>query len=100
MTHQTAETSINCYHDHVKGFKEKTENKIIYDTIKRIQPCTGRMIQKETGIEIGDIARSLNNLWDKLRPAPIQIIHKRKSCPITGISVKWYGVNNCQTKLF
>ena len=27
------------------------------------------MIQKETGIEIGDVARSLNNLWYKLKPA-------------------------------
>lgn len=98
MKHKTSDTSINCYFDHVKGFKENSENAIIYDTIKRIQPCTGRMIQKETGIEISDIARSLNNLWYKLRPAPIQISHKAH-CPISGVIVKFYHINGAQLSM-
>lgn len=98
MKTKVAETSINCYKNHVKGWKENSENSIIYNTIKRIQPCTGRMIQKETGIEIGDIARSLNNLWYKLKPAPIQKSHKGH-CPITGIEVQFYHINGAQLKM-
>lgn len=98
MKTKTSDTSINCYHDHIKGWRETSENKIIYDTIKRIQPCTGRMIQKETGIEIGDVARSLNNLWFKLRPAPIHISHKAH-CPISGVRVKFYHIAKSQLSL-
>ena len=96
--HKTAITSINCYKNHIKGWRENSENAIIYDTIKRIQPCTGRMIQKETGIEIGDVARSLNNLWYKLKPAPIQISHKAH-CPISGVGVKFYHINSGQISM-
>ena len=98
MKTKTAETSINCYKNHIKGWRENSENAIIYDTIKRIQPCTGRMIQKETGIEIGDVARSLNNLWSKLVPPPIQISHKAH-CPISGVRVKFYHIANGQISM-
>ena len=92
-THKTAITSINCYKNHIKGWRENSQNAIIYDTIKRIQPCSGRMIQKETGMEINNIARSLNNLWYKLKPAPIHISHTGK-CPVSGITVKFYHIAN------
>ena len=98
MKTKMSDTSVNCYFDHVKGFKENGEDQRIYETIKRIQPCTGRMIQRETGIEIGDVARSLNNLWYKLKPAPIQISHKAH-CPISGVRVKFYHIANGQISL-
>lgn len=98
MKTKVSETSRNCYFDHVKGFKENSQNFIIFNTIKRIQPCTGRMIQKKTGIEISDVARSLNNLWAKLVPPPIQISHTGK-CKITGIVVKYYHINGAQLKM-
>ena len=99
MKNKTAQTSINCYKNHVKGWRETSENKIIYEAIKRIQPCTGRMLAKETGIENSDVSRSLNNLWYKLKPAPIQISHKAY-CPITGVKVKFYCIDGAQTNLF
>ena len=98
MNHKTAITSINCYKNHIKGWRENSENAIIYDTIKRIQPCSGRMIQKETGMEINNIARSLNNLWFKLRPAPIQKSH-RGHCPVTGVEVQFYHISKAQLSL-
>ena len=98
MKTKVAETSINCYKNHIKGWRENSENAIIFKTIERIQPCTGRMIQKETGIEISDIARSLNNLWSKLVPPPIQISHTGK-CKITGIVVKYYHINSGQISM-
>ena len=93
-----SDTSVNCYFDHVKGFKEHGEDQRVYETIKRIQPCTERMIKKETGIEISDIARSLNNLWDRLKPPPIQKSHKGH-CPITGIEVQFYFINQGQISM-
>ncbi len=99
MKTKMSNTSVNCYFDHVKGFKENGEDQRVYEAIKRIQPCTGRMIQKETGIENSDVARSLNNLWSKLKPAPIQIAFK-DHCPITGVKVKFYCIDGAQTNLF
>lgn len=96
--HKTAQTSINCYHDHVKGWHENSQNSIIYYVIKEIQPCSGGMISKKTGIDKSDVARSLNNLWYKLRPAPIQKSHKGK-CPVSGITVQFYFINQAQTAL-
>lgn len=98
MPHQTAETSINCYHDHVKGFKENSENKKIYEALKRIQPASCRMLSKDTGIENSDCARSLNNLWYGLKPPPIQKSHKGK-CPVSGITVQFYHIQNGQISL-
>ena len=95
MKHKTAITSINCYKNHVKGWKESSENAIIYEALQRIQPASGRMLSKETGIENSDVARSLNNLWYKLKPAPIQKSHKGH-CPITGIEVQFYHINGAQ----
>lgn len=97
-THKTAITSINCYKNHVKGWKESSENSIIYKALKRIQPASGRMLSKETGIENSDVARSLNNLWYKLKPAPIQISHKGK-CPVSGVRVKFYHINSGQLSM-
>jgi len=98
MKHKTSDTSINCYHDHISGWRENSENKIIYEAIKRIQPCTCRMLSRETGIENSDVARSLNNLWDKLKPPPIQKSH-RGHCPITGVEVQFYHINGAQLKM-
>ena len=96
--HKTAITSINCYKNHVKGFKENGEDKIIYEALQRIQPASGRMLSKETGIENSDVARSLNNLWAKLVPPPIHISHTGK-CPVSGITVKFYHIANGQISL-
>lgn len=96
--HKTAQTSINCYRDHVKGFKENGEDEKIYEALKRIQPASCRMLSKDTGIENSDVARSLNNLWHGLKPPPIQISHRGK-CPISGITVKFYFINQAQTTL-
>ena len=98
MKHKTAITSINCYKNHIKGWRENSENAIIYEALQRIQPATGRMLSKETGIENSDVARSLNNLWSKLVPPPIQISHTGK-CKITGIVVKYYHINGAQLKM-
>ena len=96
--HKTATTSINCYKNHVKGFKENGEDQRIYETIKRIQPCTCRQLSRETGIENSDVARSLNNLWDRLKPPPIQKSHKGH-CPVTGIEVQFYHISKAQLSL-
>ena len=98
MRTKVAETSRNCYKNHVKGFKENSENKIIYEALQRIQPATGRMLSKETGIENSDVARSLNNLWDRLKPPPIQKSH-RGHCPVTGIEVQFYYISKAQLSL-
>ena len=98
MKTKMSDTSVNCYFDHVKGFKENGEDKIIYEALQRIQPATDRMLSKETGIENSDVARSLNNLWYKLKPAPIQKSHKGH-CPITGIEVQFYHINSGQLSM-
>ena len=98
MKHKTAITSINCYKNHIKGWRENSENAIIYEALQRIQPATGRMLSKETGIENSDVARSLNNLWSKLVPPPIHISHTGK-CPVSGITVKFYHIANGQISL-
>ena len=98
MKTKMSDTSVNCYFDHVKGFKENGEDKIIYEALQRIQPATGRMLSKETGIENSDVARSLNNLWDRLKPPPIQKSH-RGHCPVTGVEVQFYFINQGQISM-
>ena len=96
MKTNTAETSINCYHDVIKGQRENSEDNRILQALLKIQPATGRMLARETGIENSNVARSLNNLWKKRKR--IYESH-RGSCPITGVRVKFYRANNGQLNL-
>src|SRR3990167_7661875 len=96
MKTNAAKTSINCYHDHIKGQKENSEDNRILQALLKLQPATGRMLARETGIENSAVARSLNSLWDKYKR--IFVAHKG-ICPITGVRVKFYRANNGQLNL-
>src|SRR3990167_7680618 len=98
MKTQTAQTSVNCYHDRIKGQRENSENNRILQALLKIQPATCRMLSRATGIENSSAARSLNNLWSKGEYKRIRLSHIGK-CPITGARVKWYRANNGQLKL-
>jgi len=97
MKTKVSVTSRNCYHDFIKGQKETSEDNRILQALLKIQPATGRMLARETGIENSSAARSLNNLWSKAKR--IFISHKAP-CPITGVWVKWYRANNGQLQMF
>lgn len=56
-------TSIHSYHTEIKGKKEDSQDNIILNVIKEHGPCTARMIQDKTRMEINCVSRSLNNLW-------------------------------------
>lgn len=98
MKTNVAETSRNCYFNHVKGFKENGENKIIFEALRLIQPATCRQLAIATGIENSATARTLNNLWFKLTPPPIHVSHTG-TCPISGKTVKFYEVSDRQLSM-
>lgn len=99
MKTNVSDTSTKCYHEEIKGTRQKSEADIICEAIKEIMPCTGRMLMKKTGCEINVVSRALNDLWDKDKR--IQVSHKA-ACPISGRLVKFYKTNtdiNGQYKL-
>jgi len=96
--HNTASTSIENYHFKIKGEHEDKENERVLDAVKRLQPCTGRVIWQSLNKEIenSSIARCLNNL----KKGNKIISPYSDKCPVTGVKVQWYvTVDNGQTKL-
>jgi|SRR3990167_5674906 len=98
MKTTVSETSRNCYHDRIKGRRENSEDNQILQALLKLQPATCRMLSQETGIENSATARSLNNLWTGDNPRIINCFNAK--CPITGVQVKFYKVNNMQLTLF
>lgn len=100
----TSTTSINVYHEEIKGRKENSQDKIVLQTIQKLGTCTGRQIQESTGLEINVISRSLNNLWTGKRNNNVPLIEKyfAAKCPLTGRKVFHFRVvpQGVQTKLF
>lgn len=99
MKTKISDTSIKCYHEEIKGTRQKSEADIICEAIKRIMPCTGRQIMKATGMEINVVSRALNDLWFKYKRIEIAF---KDNCPISGRWVKFYKTNtdtNGQYKL-
>ena len=96
MKTKVSTTSVNCYHDYIKGQKENSEDNRILQALLKMQPATCRMLSRATGIENSATARSLNNLWDEKER--IYFSHHGK-CPITGVWVKWYRANNGQLQI-
>lgn len=96
-----SDTSIACFHDRVKGEKQRTQNAAVMDAIQLFGEATGRMVSRRTGIENSDVARCLNELWSPHMGSPAIVVSKRDNCPITGVRVKWYRLNKWeQGKLF
>jgi hypothetical protein len=81
-----AQTSKENYHSHIKGKKENTENEIVLNAIRKLQPCTGRMISQYTEIENSSVARSLNNLK---KANEIEVYYSAK-CRVTKKKAQYY----------
>ena len=97
--HNTASTSIENYHFKIKGEHEDKENEIILDAVKKLQPCTGRMIWKYLNgiIENSSVARSLNNLKKK----EVIVSPFKDKCQITDIKAQYYTlIEQGQTLMF
>lgn len=93
----TAITSIINYHNHIKGSHEDGQDKTILEAIKKIQPCSGRMIERYLNykIENSSIARSLNNLKKENK---IESTSK-EYCKVTGKLVQFYRILDPQLTL-
>ncbi len=88
MKTHAASTSIDNYHSRIKGEHENSQDIIIFDAVKVLKCCTGRMIGRHINgsIENSSVVRSLNNLKKQNKiTSPY-----KNNCPITGITVQWY----------
>jgi hypothetical protein len=97
MKTNAAPTSIAIYHNKIKGSHENSQDALMYEAIKKIQPCTARQVYNHIhcSIEIGSVVRSINNLKRK------QLIEVAtiKPCPISGNRCQHYQLLTWQTKL-
>ncbi len=87
-----ADTSIRAYKELLKTGQLVREKDLALTTIEENQPVTSRGISYLTGIEIGNITRSIYNLVNTTEPK-IRVCQKAK-CPTTGKTVKWYSLAN------
>jgi hypothetical protein len=78
--------SSKVYHEEIKGAKENSQDKVILKAIRTCQPCTYRMIQKVTNMEVNVLSRSLNNCKKK---EWIEVYFSA-NCPITGRKASHY----------
>lgn len=93
MRTNVSETSIHNYHNEIRGKKENSQDQIILKAIEKLGPSTCRMIQKETGLEINVVSRSINNLWSGKNGRNVKIKSFGNSCcPITGRLAKVYSL--------
>lgn len=97
---QVADTSIHNYHLNIKGEHENAQDEIVFEAVKKISPCTGRMIFRYLNgkIENSSVARSLNNLKKKHKKI---ICSFKDNCQITGVKAQYYTIieDNRQTSL-
>jgi len=88
--HHTAETSRQSFIKFNETKQRANEHKRVYDCICVHQPLTSRKLSILTGIERGNITRTLHDAVNTMDPL-IKIVFDRP-CPITGRPVHWYSL--------
>lgn len=95
--HRTAETSIQAFIDLNRSGQRKGETVEVFRALRAIQPCTRRMLNRETGIELTNLCRVLFDIVNTQDPlAKIAFVRK---CPITNKKVSWYSLIDWQEPL-
>jgi hypothetical protein len=78
--------SVKVYFEEIKGAKEDNQDKVILKAIRTCQPCTYRMIQQVTNMEVNVLSRSLNNCKKKEWVE----VYFSANCPVTGRKASHY----------
>jgi predicted ArsR family transcriptional regulator len=93
MKTNVSSTSLESYHNEIKGKKDKTENKkVLACLLKNGVSLTGRQISHETEIENSNVARCLNDL-KKEGKVEVTIYAK---CKLTGRKAQHYRVKGTE----
>lgn len=97
-SHNTADTSRECFTALVKEGRLIDEKKQVYECIKAHGLVTSRQLSSLLKKERGNITRSLFDLLNEINPA-IKIAYKQP-CPVTKRKVQWYALINWTPTLF
>jgi predicted transcriptional regulator len=91
--HNTADTSIQAYTEVKASGQIAKEKTAVLGAIRKLQPCTSRMLASSLGIERTNITRSLNDLENKNK-----LVKKayKDICGTTGKTVYYYAMIDWQ----